>query len=60
MIHKLLNYHDKWLTSHYELQGYNTGFVFLCYYAAWLEDKVGELGGGYHLPGYSVVIDVCV
>lgn len=61
MIHKL-NYHDKWPTSDYELKNDNTGFVFLCYSPLlfWLEDKVGERGGGYHLPSYSVVPNVCV
>lgn len=39
MIHRL-NYHDKWPTSDYELDNGNTGFVFLCCYPTWLDDKV--------------------
>ena len=59
MIHRL-NYHDKWPTSDYELQNYNTRFVFLCHHPTWLEDKVGEWGVDITCRVYSVVPDVCV
>lgn len=59
MIHEL-NYHGKWLTSHYELQHYNSGFVFPSYYSGLARGQSGGVGGGYHLLGYSVLLYVCV
>lgn len=57
MIHKL-NYHDKWLKSHYELPDCHAGFVLLRFYAA---DNVGEPRGRISPAGlFCLCVCVCL